>query len=128
MRCLAALLLCLAASSVDAKCVGVTEAAATIAKENPKARVSILLPSDVADLKAFFEADGSIAGKAEGFVSVAFPDKLVIVPVFAGVVCDELPVTMLEGPDRDPIRHHLLRSRARKGLPAPVGWVTERRA
>lgn len=129
MRLLAALLICLAANSaVVAKCVPTAEAVVTIAKENPKAIVSLLGPTDVADLQPFFEAENAIAAKAQGFISVVFPDKLIVVPVFAGMVCDELPIGIFEGPDGDPIRHHLLRSRARRGMPAPMGWVPERKA
>lgn len=129
MKALAALLMLVAANSaVAAKCVPAAEAVVTIARENPKAIVSVLGPTDVADLVPFFEAENAIAAKAEGFISVVFPDKLIVVPVFAGLVCDELPVGTFEGADRDPIRHHLLRSRARRGMPAPMGWVPERKA
>lgn len=128
MRSLAALLMCLAATGASAKCVEVSEAMSKIAAENPKAVVSLLTEGDVADLKPFFEADGLMAAKAQGFISVVLPDRLVIVPVFGTLVCDELPVTMLIGEASDPIRHHLLRARARRGQPAPAGWVPERKA
>lgn len=129
MRFLAALLILLAAhSAVAAKCVPTAEAVVTIARENPKAIVSVLGPTDVADLVPFFEAENAIAAKAQGFISVVFPDKLIVVPVFAGLVCDEIPVGMYAGEASNPIRHHLLRSRARRGMPAPEGWVPERKA
>lgn len=128
MRCLAALVFLLAATGASAKCVDMNEAAATIARENPKAVVSMLSAADVADLKPFFEADDSLSAKAQGFISVVLPDRLVIVPVFGTLVCDDLPVTMLIGEASDPIRHHLLRARARRGQPAPAGWVPERKA